>query len=519
MRRDKYKILNFRHYDYLIVTILFLISFWIEKHLFINWDVGWHIEGAKRMLHGDTYTKNIFDDNPPMVFWFYMPSIFLHELTGISLNTLYIFNIQSIVLISFIFCNSCLKNIYSQSTFPEIELARYTLLFAFLFIPASIFGSREMLLTLFILPYVILTTETIYNDFHQRVSIYFRGLLGLWMGIGIALNPFYVLIPIALELQYWFYAKKLVFWRSEFITFTLFFFCYLICIKVFYSDYYTVIIPAFFAFSSGFNVPFHKIFFAFPTQIIIVCSFIYTLLCLMRYQKSWITTLWLCTVLSYVIYVSNKKTWFFHYIPELIFGCLLCSAILGHFIFSFKKDKHIKMLFICFSLLGLSTFPLLFINMFMSGYTKYADLQDARWQLISYFNQHSKNATIYSFSPSMYPIFLILNYTSLQPLVPWPGCWQLPMIIQSEKTHDMQKHQYEKIQKYKSELLSQVANDINLKKPDYVIVDIEKHNELLGSVNFDFIDFFKENKTFKTAWKHYHLEKIISHFEIYRIRK
>src|SRR3989338_1568916 len=107
MQNNTYKTSKTRHYHYVLFASIFLITFWIQNHLFINWDVTWHIEAAKRMLHGDTYTKNIFDDNPPMVFWFYMPAVLLHHLTSFSFTTLTWFNVTIVIAISFALSNIC----------------------------------------------------------------------------------------------------------------------------------------------------------------------------------------------------------------------------------------------------------------------------------------------------------------------------------------------------------------------------------------------------------------------------
>src|SRR3990167_10807581 len=136
MQNNTYKTSKTRHYHYVLFASIFLITFWIQNHLFINWDVTWHIEAAKRMLHGDTYTKNIFDDNPPMVFWFYMPAVLIHKHLGISLIQCHILSVELTVLFSFFLCDICAKqgDLYKKAS--EIILFRYTLLYALLFIPA-----------------------------------------------------------------------------------------------------------------------------------------------------------------------------------------------------------------------------------------------------------------------------------------------------------------------------------------------------------------------------------------------
>src|SRR3990167_11556212 len=74
--------------DYFFIVMIFCVSAWLQTHVFFNWDASWHIEGAKRMIEGGTYSKNVFDDNLPMVFWFYMPAVILSPILKISALTL-----------------------------------------------------------------------------------------------------------------------------------------------------------------------------------------------------------------------------------------------------------------------------------------------------------------------------------------------------------------------------------------------------------------------------------------------
>src|SRR3990167_10663191 len=89
------------YYDYLTTIMLLLFSFWLQHHVYFNWDASWHIEAAKRIVNGNaSYSKNLFDDNLPMVFWYFVPAVLLNHLTGIWVLTLSIAS----VLLSILLC-------------------------------------------------------------------------------------------------------------------------------------------------------------------------------------------------------------------------------------------------------------------------------------------------------------------------------------------------------------------------------------------------------------------------------
>ena len=104
---------NLKPYDYFFIFLLFIFALFIQHTCFFNWDASWHLLGAKRILAGNaSYTKNLFDDNLPMVFWFFIPAVLINQYTDINLLFLCNFSVDIVIFISFSLCHYFLTIIY-----------------------------------------------------------------------------------------------------------------------------------------------------------------------------------------------------------------------------------------------------------------------------------------------------------------------------------------------------------------------------------------------------------------------
>lgn len=507
--------INFRYYDYLLIAVLFFLSFWLEQHIFQNCDVGWHILGAKRMLAGGTFSKNIFDDNLPMVYWFFIPLILINHLTSISIVTLTNFFVNALVLLIFSLSNIYLKEIYKNAKRFDIQIVRYAILILLFFVPGFEFAQRDMLVLLFLIPYVFLIAARLETNFclHNN-RIYLQLLIGFLATIGIAMDPFYILIIIALEIQTLLTAKKIKLWRLELITFFIMGFLYLLAIAIIYPDYFTVIVPSFFVFSPAYSIPRTTLFCYSPTIIISALSLVFFITYLSYSYRKWKLTLWLCSAVSYIIFLINGKIWLSHVLLIDFFEPLLFLIILFQALQSEGKNITIK------AIVGLISFYFL-LYFFLSPFLIYNDVYNQFKnpsshlnQFITFFKKQPENSTFYALTDKFIVSSRITSYTDMINISPWPNCWMIRTIVQNDKKMMLVGWKKRWEEKYKKIFIHQVASDIQNKKPNFVIVDIKNYQAYLG-VHFNYIRFLSQNQTFRTTWHHYHLVKKIDHYDIF----
>jgi len=506
---------TFRWYDYFFIAILFAGSFWFQSHVYFNWDASWHLEAAKRIVHGGaSYSKNLFDDNLPMVFWYFIPAVLLHQFTGIFIIRICIAYILLSVLISFLLCHVCLKEIYAQSKWWEFQVIRYVLLISLLFFPGQEFGQRDMMVVTFVLPYIILIAARLKTNFNLTLrNAYFRAFLGLLAAIGIAMNPFYGLIIVVLEIQMWLSAKKILLWRPEIITFIIAYVIYLLAIGLVYPDYYTQIIPSYLAFSYVYNVPIRILLNTSFFENTLFSAFIYFLIRSSNMNRDWLRTLLICVIAAYVVFFVNGKLWPSHTIFLVVFTNLFFAAVACH-IFACHERKirnygmGVLSLFLLFSSVTLAcAMNVTYYRFSNNKQTKFA-------RLVSFFNHQPPHSSLFLLSTRSFPTFSMIDYTTLHYLSPWPDCWSIRAFLTNKNQMNiLTRWKKTRIEAYKKIFTPQIASIFAVKKPTYVMVDVGKNQG--GVKGFNYIHYLSQNLLFRQQWKHYVLVKIISHYDIY----
>ena len=505
---------QFRIADYLFIAGAFALSFYLQQHMFLNWDVGWHLEGAKRMLEGGTYTSNIFDDNPPMVFWFYMPSVLLHHLTSFSFTTLTWFNVTIVIAISFALSNICF-NQRAMSHRSHLRVMCYALLLSLLFLPLRSFGQREMLVVYFCFPYIALMGARFSGDIFGCVkNPYFQAFLGVWAAFGVAMNPLYTLLIAALEIQLWFTHRQWHAFRPELMALVATSIVYLSAIAIFYPDYYSVIVPSIFVFSPGFDSHWAKLVNNVSVIYFLLLSICFFCTYRNLKQRAWLLSLWICAVVSYGIYLLNMKLWYYHFYPFIFFATLLSfEGLSGIVHINRKRILHyvagiVFLSYGCLVIFGIISADRMNIALFKNPKT------DTN-QVIAYFKKQPSDATFYVFSTNLSAAFSLANSIHQKFISPWPVCWVIPMIASNHQFHTVTGWKKQWIEKYEKNFLETVGHDFKTERPNYVIVDTTKNQRYLRHVSFDFIDFLSHNEAFQQAWKSYRLDTVIKGYVIY----
>lgn len=504
----------FRILNYFFFLMLFLLSFWLQTHRFLNWDVSWHLLGARRMLHGAGYMTGVFDDNPPMVFWFYMPVILWNQYFSVSIIATQICYVELVTLCSFMLSSIFLKQLYALEEQWKLRLIQYAILIILLFLPGPQFGQREILITGFCLPYVILMTAKMQTPTkHYSVIILF--LIGVWAAIGIAMNPLYGLIVIALEAQLYFKAKKLTLFRAEIITFFIASLLYILLIYMLYPDYFFDIIPAILVFSPGFNAAWYDLIFNYSVLFFVMTTLIFIALSIINKSSHLLSTFWLASIVSFAIYLSNMKIWYYHLFPAIAFSILLLTYIFCLKISSNSKDKMINFLIRAISFIGI--FYIIMI-LFFGNFYKIYHKENSLFRDFIYFFDHQphQNQSIYFLSTGFTPVFPLIDYTTIHYLPNHPTCWTIPIIVKNLYLNNAKGSRLEMITRYQHKFIAETIFALRYQHPDYFIIDASKDDPYLHHLQFSYIDFLSQNVTFRQLWKNYFLVKKVGDYDIYK---
>jgi hypothetical protein len=188
----------------------FSVFFWIAAltlavimtYLPANCDIGWLTYATGSWLNGDILYRDIFEVNPPLVFYVMAPGVWLAGLIGADEIVTYKATIGMFALGVLAFSSYLLRPfLIVYGNVGYFVVAASGLIYAFI-LPGNtdIYSQREHIFMLAILPYLIVSIpDKAYN--HTKKTHFFTALLAAF---GLCLKPHFFLIWLAVELFHWF---------------------------------------------------------------------------------------------------------------------------------------------------------------------------------------------------------------------------------------------------------------------------------------------------------------------------
>lgn len=440
--------------DFIVTATLFFIAYLIRTNTFIDMDVAWHIEGAKRFISGDNYLTNIFDDNSPFVFWFYTPVIILKALTSWS----YRFLIPAYVLTSNLITLILFSNVLHRTRFSLFakHLLYYLVIAILLFLPLMNFGQREVILMNFLLPYFLLLLN-VTNRYVSKTLIVICTLLA---SFGIMQNPLYLLVTVAVDVTRWIYHRRFEYFQIIFYASTC---LYFLIIHYFYPEYFTVILPFVVCYESAFNSSwFYLLTGATLLTILIIALVLINL-------KKFIThgNIMICiiaTILSLLIYFLEKKDWYNHLYPAFSFA-LLTNALL--LVLSLESDLK-KRIAVFYQTTTTAIFIITLVATlnFLVGMIREFHDNNYIWnKWISFSNQHFQHKKVFFLMSYYPPLHQLPIYSNVNVVSPWFNTWFIPAL---EKNRSLPS--FCNLKNDLQIISNLITNSINRSKPDFILV-------------------------------------------------
>lgn len=202
-----------RVFGWIVLASLALVSVSLIP---IGHDAVWAIWIGRQMLNGATLYRDIIEVNPPLWFWLAVPQAAL----GLEADhTVRLFFVGAIAL--------SLWLIPAKYRLPSLA--------AFAVLPLIDFGQREHFTLIATAPYVFLAARRASGE-----SGRYPVLIGVLAAVGFALKPYFVVVPIAIELALWRSTPR---FRPETITLGLCAVAYAAAVPLFAPAYLSEIIP------------------------------------------------------------------------------------------------------------------------------------------------------------------------------------------------------------------------------------------------------------------------------------
>ena len=496
-------------YWWLPLLALCLIAYWIQINIYLHKDVAILSHTAAQMLQGQTYAHDIFEPNPPIIFYLHMPPVLIAKMTGIKI--IYVLRIYLIALITLSVSLSHLlfKKIFNPNNRLLYSMS-YALACILLFLPMEAFGQREHFLCFLTTPYLLLAACRLE---HKPISKSFAMLIGLMAGLGFCIKPFFLPTLILIELFFIYRQKNLFGWlRIESIIATLFILFYGLSVILFYPTYWHIVLPIW--------LPYYRAI-ARPWVIVLTysyflfCSTALALSCLTKKNEphSAIKIIFSLALIGFLItFLIPRVAWYYHILPAFSIACLYFVLIFGELTEQVTQSSGRMVDWGLIGLLGITVFSKPVFDVISSTNTSvtYFHSSNPLSELTTFLNQHEPNNSydFFSMTHQLYDLefYSTANYIGSFPFFGWEFNRLLPT-----------KYPIAYRRKTLSFALNIVSHDLDDKKPAFVIVDNPSSKDYLNQ----FIDYPKEyasNTPFREAWSHYTYCTTIGPYEIYQRR-
>lgn len=300
----------------MLCIAIYLFAWKIQDNTLLNRDVSWLLQVTKQLLDGGIYVRDFFEIDPPGILYVYSPVIFLIKYCALPTDIAFKLYIFCLTSLSLSLSYPLLKKIIAD---PFLRHAIFlTMTAVFLIFPVEELGQKEHLLVLFSMPY-LLYISLLAQKPAEHISNIKTGLIGCIAGVGFCLKPYFLIVPILLELHHaWAQKNPFACLRTDTGLICLVLITYCLALLSFHQTYLLIELPLLLRyFYSSISSTMSMLLFN-P-----ITCFFYFSIALFAIQKKNMPYQSLCTTLVLALsgltiaYIAQRTLWYYHLLPIL----------------------------------------------------------------------------------------------------------------------------------------------------------------------------------------------------------
>lgn len=509
--------LSYTEQTWIDLAIVFIFGAFIQFSTYLSWDVSWLMEASNRLLHGGTYAKDFFENNPPMILYLYALPVLLAK--GLHISSIITVRVCVFILAfgSLLFCMRILDHLLSEQNQLFKIFFILGLAFCYLILPAYEFGQREHVMLMLVMPYLLLVIGRLQA---MKPSLLLSMGAGVMAGIGFAIKPYFLATLVLVELFYLLKRRcPLAWFRVDTVCIAGVIGLYLMSIFWVTPTYLSTILPFvenlyLHSWKASWFVLISNTIFA---TWVVAMVYVFMLRKYIR-RKHFFDVLTIASTGFMVSYLWQRKYWYYHMVPMLavsmlILLMLLCICLIAHW-----RDLKSRAMMIHAGVLFLTLlfFPMTIIFKINAHDIKcYFSKQCVTHQLIDAVKKAAKGKTLYVFSAGVAPAARIIAYSGVNNASRFGSFWMLPGMLAMQHDVHLTLQQQHTLNQSVRFLRHAVVEDFKRNKPVFVLVNNTRLKIDLGQMRFDYIQFFSRNAQFKQLWKRYRKVKNLPGFALY----
>ena len=231
---------NNRNLIVIILSIILLSGLFLQLITYLTIDISWILFSTNRLIEGGVFGQDVIDGNPPLIWYLSYPVVFLSKATGLHTAIVFKITATTITLFILLWMSTLIKRALSDMN-TNRNILLFVAAYVFLIASGTDMGQREYIALLFSLPYVAMAVGRL-NGLRptQKEAI----IVGVITGIGFALKPYFLVVPLAVEFVIWSITRRFIYFlRSEIVVGIITIMIYGFTVLVFSPDYVFEIVP------------------------------------------------------------------------------------------------------------------------------------------------------------------------------------------------------------------------------------------------------------------------------------
>ncbi len=473
----------------LILLVLTSIICWlIQSHTILNWDISYDLLATNRLLEGGTYGEGFFSPNPPLIFYLYMPIVWLKNIFYIKLQDALAIYFIFLAQMSFVICYYFIKKICKTTDLVLANILLGTILLILFILPYHDFGKREHLSLILTLPYFLAIS---YQLMGTPIHFYQSLFIGLLAAIGFCLKPYFLIVPFLIELFIIIRNRSFFSWiRAIPLVMLAFILVYIAFVYIYFPFYALDLIPFFMHY---YHISVANSMSDVLFQPYVLFTFLSLVFFVIFYHKNYYKMLSLVLALGtlgYLIaYLIQHTMWRYHIIHAYLLACLLYALI-----FSFLKN-WLSMFIVGFFMV---IFPAREFILEFKGDILYKKEFSS---FVKHLSDIVKDKSVYTISSTV-ELLPAMNYSSFKYVSQFMDfCWFAGFEKERQLNTRLPSISYRINEDY---FINKVAEELNTKKPDFVLINKLDNKLFFSYLPFDYLTTFLKNDNFLNAWQPYH---------------
>ena len=499
------------------------VGFYLQSNTHLNHDISWILYSSKWLIEGASYGRDIIEPNPPLVWYLAFPSVIAAELFEVHLATS--FRVFTLLVALGVLAAAHWFLEQDDETGSSAQKPFVLLVLGYWFFIGCYrdFGQREYFALVLSVPYLFLASAAIGNKrYGPLVSI----AVGFAAGIGFALKPYFLVVPLLVEIFAIIYTRRLfIAFRLENWTIAATIVGYLAIVLVSAPDYLAVTVPMMQPIYWGYNNPLNHVLHKIVSPL--MCFLIVMAIPIWRRPSHLQATVMMAAVGFLVSFFVQMKGFTYHAFPFWCLVTLIAALHIGRTFDSAgdsagdaagdatSQSSGINWVRLVSSLV-LVALVSVNIERVVNWYGQtnldngpYASRTEA---LISAVDSQGPDGTFLALATHPYPAFPIALYADADWQSRTVAAFFLPAIAKLRDAGT--KADQDDLEQIESRAHDLVLADLQ-NEPDVVLVDNYPYKLGIGLIEFDLLEFYMEDPRFADLWHSYREIEPVYKFRVF----